>query len=223
MTGLTDAQIRSYILILGETFWVLLAIGWTLLISYHKKLLFMQLQIQRRYLMWKRALGIGVVAFLIVDFFKIHVEGLYLDDFLLEGNIWESLFQISYFTSISREMNMIGYIPVLLALYYFYYRQQRNVSESYILKTDITFFNLFCTMLLISAIVLSGRIECRISLFQGFTLIGTVIWSVSFTIFVFRRLRVNFLITRAGEEIVQCLEVFSEESIQKNKADKSVL
>ena len=101
---------------------------------------------------------------------------------------------------------MLALIPFFIAFYYFYYRQQRNISESLIIKNDISFFIVFYTCLVIWSIIWHPDIWGAITFGELVCLTFSIIWGGYFIYFVFRRLKIKYIISETCSEINDLLQ-----------------
>ena len=91
-------------------------------------------------------------------------------------------------------LTLWNYIPLLIGLYYFYYRFQRNVSESYMINFYLMPLRLMITEIIIVLSILVGRLEGELSLCDSILLISVIGWMLGFVGHVFHRLKINFFL-----------------------------
>lgn len=126
-----------------------------------------------------------------------------------------------YYTS--GTINLFIIIPFLITLFYFYYRQQKNISESYLLKNEVVILTMFITSMLFWLIFFAGRIEGIITFPEVAAMIGCILFTLCFIKSVFKNLNISYLIRKECEHIRNLLGYFSLNIIRRNDIFSNVL
>lgn len=112
--------------------------------------------------------------------------------------------------------NFIFIIPFIFTLFYFYYRKQGSISESYLLRNDISFSVLFFTMFAFWMIIWAGNISEYIFLPNVLCLIFSIAWIIYFINFVFSRIRVSYLIDNNYRQIYNLFKYYEVKLVKNN-------
>lgn len=114
-------------------------------------------------------------------------------------------------------INLFFVVPFVITLFYFYFRQQRNVSESYLVHNDLSSSKLLFGFILLelmvaygsafkqgsengSAPILYGNLLC---------LVGVLVWIIYFVRFVFNMLKADSLVEKSNKEIKRLEAIIS--------------
>ena len=108
-------------------------------------------------------------------------------------------FIISRFLYCSVDVSVWFIIPLLITLYYFYYRQQRAISESYLTRNDISVLKLGLSVFLAILAIYINNIKGVTTIGTVVVCLGAIIWSGLFVKFVFNHL---FSLKRCEKEEV---------------------
>lgn len=133
---------------------------------------------------------IAIMAFLLAQWVQNLTQHVFLQNCIYAVDVAEILSFNPEFV-IYTPIFLLAYIPIAIGLYYFYYRIQRSVSESYMLRFDLSFTNLFCCFFLIFSCIREGTITGKVTLYGAIILLCFTIWSCFFAIGIFRRLHIQ--------------------------------
>lgn len=99
------------------------------------------------------------------------------------------------------------YLPLLAPLYYFYFKEQRAISESYLVEVDISFTNIIMMSCFTTGCIILGKPDKTITIaLVAFGLI-TVMWLWIFIISFFHRLKPIALATMSSREAIKWLKI----------------
>lgn len=102
--------------------------------------------------------------------------------------------KVDLLVNIISKYELLTAIPFLITLFYFFYRQQRQIAESYVLRLEICNFTLFSALLLI---VFNIRL-CMydVSAMVGFVLVvyaSSLLWMFLFVKYIFKQIHASVL------------------------------
>lgn len=102
--------------------------------------------------------------------------------------------KVDLLVNIISKYELLTAIPFLITLFYFFYRQQRQIAESYVLRLEICNFTLFSALLLI---VFNIRL-CMydVSAMTGFVLVvyaSSLLWMFLFVKYIFKQIHASVL------------------------------
>ena len=118
------------------------------------------------------------------------------------------LINISEEYKIYSPITILPFIPIVIGLYYFYYRIQRSVSESCILRLNITFIKFIFLCFLFFSYIRIGAIGYSITLYDFVVILISVIWLFYFVKQVFESLNIEYLLRNNLRNLKQMLRLF---------------
>ena len=147
------------------------------------------------------------IAFVVVSigyqiFDRVHIESMYL--------IFPYLHIIKFLLpDVSIDLVKIGtvYISFAPPLYYFYFKEQRAVSESYMTDVDVPIFNIFTICCLGSGLLFLDDKNKIDTVFDLIYLTILVVWVFMFLRGLMYRLRPRLLMQKAEREAEECLRI----------------
>lgn len=122
-------------------------------------------------------------------------------------------------------INLFFAVPFVITLFYFYFRQQRNVSESYLVHNDLSLLKLLFGFILLELMITYGNIfgqnggNGSSSILYGnlLCLTGLLVWITCFVQFVFNMLKADSLIEKSNKEIKRLENIISILSLFRYK------
>lgn len=114
-------------------------------------------------------------------------------------------------------INLFFVVPFVITLFYFYFRQQRNVSESYLVHNDLSSSKLLFGFILLELMVAYGSAFKQGSengsppILYGnlLCLVGVLVWIIYFVRFVFNMLKADSLVEKSNKEIKRLEAIIS--------------
>ena len=118
-------------------------------------------------------------------------------------------FIISRFLYCSVDVSVWFIIPLLITLYYFYYRQQRAISESYLTRNDISVLKLGLSVFLAILAIYINNIKGVTTIGTVVVCLGAIIWSGLFVKFVFNHLKAEYVFQHNAHYIHKLVNLLS--------------
>lgn len=185
------------------------------------KFVLFELRKQRKYSIHTQVIFWGLIFTIFV--FLLSYAGIFsipiatilgLDDMSPNGFV---RFFISRFMYCYADVSVWFIIPLLITLYYFYYRQQRAISESYLTRNDISIVKLAVTVFLAILAIYINNIKGETTVGTTIICIGTGIWAWSFIRFVFNHLKVEYVFRDNIRYIHKLIKILKHTEHLKNE------
>lgn len=141
------------------------------------------------------SLTIRIMIFFLISLMICYVFPVYINDFFIcKLNEWNLLIKVDLLIGVISKYQLLTVTPFLITLFYFFYRQQRQIAESYVLRLEIGNLTIFFALLVIVGNLRLGMYD--VSSMAGFAAVvyfASLLWIFLFVKYIFQQIHASVL------------------------------
>ena len=158
------------------------------------------------------SLTMRIMIFFLLSLLICYIFPVFINDFLIcKLNEWNLLTKVDLLVGVISKYQLLTVTPFLITLFYFFYRQQRQIAESYVLRLEIGNFTIFFSLLLLVGNLRLGMYDVsRMAGLAAVVYFTSLLWIFLFVRYIFKQIHASVLRENFHQAIMDSLHCWGK-------------
>ena len=158
------------------------------------------------------SLTMRIMIFFLLSLLICYIFPVFINDFLIcKLNEWNLLTKVALLVGVISKYQLLTVTPFLITLFYFFYRQQRQIAESYVLRLEIGNFTIFFSLLLLVGNLRLGMYDVsRMAGLAAVVYFTSLLWIFLFVRYIFKQIHASVLRENFHQAIMDSLHCWGK-------------